>query len=403
MPERMTSPLTTTDSGLRTIETVERVCEGTDPVEVHFEPIVDLVRGKACGYEALARFPAHPQLDAGGWFEAAARLGWAGRLEALVVSRALAARSNVPDGCFLSMNLSPAAAASHEMADCLDSEPDLEGVVLEITGQTPITDPDSLRETLGALAARGAKLAVDDVGERYATLEHVVSIRPQFVKIDRTVVQGIDLDPVAVAAVEAVGAFASKVGGRVVAEGVERFEELDTLIRLGVPLAQGFLFGRPAMHMQAVDPVLGEHIRVRAAERFRGTGVHGLLERVPVAFGFEGEEAIRRLFADEHIDWVPVLDERSRPVAMAAKPNGASGPRLEDALTVEADESPAIVARRAMTRAEGSRLTPLVCCDSRGRYVAMLRVERLVETLADSALETAPLSGVVAAPQLARA
>ena len=368
---------------------VERVCTGADPVATLFEPVVDLGRGAVCGYEALARFPAQPELDIGAWFKVAGKLGRSGRLETIVVASALPARKSLPAGCFLSVNLSPAAIESSELVERLDSEGDLDGLVLEVTEQTPVADSESMRLALARLRDRGAYLAVDDVGEGYSTLRHVVSIRPHFVKVDRSIIAGIDADPAKVAAVEAVSAFASKMNAWVVAEGVERLEELDALIHLGVPLAQGFLFGRPSEEMQQVDAVLAEHMHVRIEARRRG-GVRPLLVSVPAAFEFEGQDALRKLFAvEEPPDWVPILDERSRPVGIATSGEGGDVV-VKDVMAVHSHEAPGAVARRAMTRECHERMTPLACCDGRGRYLALLSVERLVDELASAADRPAP-------------
>ncbi|HYZ46964.1 MAG TPA: hypothetical protein VE712_04795, partial [Actinomycetota bacterium] len=81
----------------------------------------------ACGYEALTRFPAQPELDIGAWFKVAGQLQRSGRLEAIVVASALSAREDVPAGCFLSINLSPAAIASQEVTERLEGEGEGEG------------------------------------------------------------------------------------------------------------------------------------------------------------------------------------------------------------------------------------------------------------------------------------
>jgi EAL domain-containing protein (putative c-di-GMP-specific phosphodiesterase class I) len=368
---------------------VERVCTGADPVATLFEPVVDLSRGAVCGYEALTRFPAQPELDIGAWFRVAGELERSARLETIVVASALSARGELPAGCFLSINLSPAAIVSKEVTERLEGEGDLDGVVLEVTEQTPVTDSESMRLALAKLRDRGASLAVDDVGEGYSTLRHVVSIRPQFVKIDRSIITGIDCDPAKVAAVEAVSAFASKMNAWVVAEGVERLEELDTLIHLGVPLAQGFLFGRPSEEMQQVDAVLAEHIHVQI-EAWRRGGVRPLLTAVAVAFEFEGQEALRKVFsAEEAPEWVPILDDRSRPVGVAPS-RDCGDVVVKDVMVVHSHESAGAVALRAMTREPGERLTPLACCDGRGRYLALLPVERVVEQLASTHDRPAP-------------
>lgn len=365
-------------------EELERVCEGLDPLETHYQPIVDLRHGVACGYEALSRFPRRPCTPPGAWFRAAAEHGFATRLESIAVRSAVASRRSVPPNCFLAVNVSPEALVSGDLAGDLDGMETLDAMVIEVTEQTPVRDHVGLLASLEALGEAGATLAVDDVGDRFGTLRHVVSVRPQFVKVDRSLVAGIHADESSVAAVEAVMAFAAKMNCWVIAEGVERVEELDTLIRLGVPLAQGYLFGRARPTMEPLDPHLGERIRAQAVTRDRGRGIRALLDRPPVVYESDARTALRQRFdAARRLEWIPVLDERNHPVAIARRPSARRGePPLAAVMTVHPDEAASSVARRAMTRERDERLVPLACCDTSGRYVALLRVERLVEELA---------------------
>ena len=86
-------------------------------------------------------------------------------------------------------------------------------------------------------------IAVDDTGAGYAGLHHLISVRPEIIKLDRTLVAGIDTDRPRRALVEMFGSFANRFDAWVLAEGVETAAELATLRRIGVPLAQGFLLG----------------------------------------------------------------------------------------------------------------------------------------------------------------
>ena len=127
---------------------------------------------------------------------------------------------------------------------------DLHGIVLEITEHTDIDLDRHLQSQLDALRLRGARLAVDDWGRGYANLDRLLRLRPEVVKLDMSLVHGLDSDYHR-ATIRSVVAWADEVGVRVCAEGVETPEQLSTLLALGVHTAQGYLFGRPA----APDPV----------------------------------------------------------------------------------------------------------------------------------------------------
>jgi EAL domain-containing protein (putative c-di-GMP-specific phosphodiesterase class I) len=88
---------------------------------------------------------------------------------------------------------------------------------------------------------------VDDAGAGYASFRHILNLRPDVIKVDISLVQGIDADPAQQALVESLLVFADRSDATLLAEGVERPEELDLLTRLGVPLVQGYLLGRPSL------------------------------------------------------------------------------------------------------------------------------------------------------------
>ncbi|HEU4673924.1 MAG TPA: EAL domain-containing protein, partial [Candidatus Limnocylindrales bacterium] len=88
--------------------------------------------------------------------------------------------------------------------------------------------------------------AVDDAGAGYASLRHIIELRPRYVKLDRGLVTGINADPIRQALVAGMLHFATSIGVEIIAEGVETEAERLTLQHLGVALGQGFLFGRPA-------------------------------------------------------------------------------------------------------------------------------------------------------------
>ena len=90
------------------------------------------------------------------------------------------------------------------------------------------------------------RIAVDDAGSGYSSLAHILKLAPDFIKLDRELVSGIDLDPVRRALAASLVTFAADTGAEIVAEGVETEDELEVLRRLGVRYAQGYHLGRPA-------------------------------------------------------------------------------------------------------------------------------------------------------------
>jgi EAL domain-containing protein (putative c-di-GMP-specific phosphodiesterase class I) len=120
-----------------------------------------------------------------------------------------------------------------------------ERVVLEITEHAVIDDYEQVLQAFTALRTRGIRLAIDDAGSGYASFRHIISLEPDFIKLDTTLTRDIDRDNRRQALVSAFVAFAGRTRSEIIAEGVETGAARDTLKVLGVNKAQGYLFGRP--------------------------------------------------------------------------------------------------------------------------------------------------------------
>jgi EAL domain-containing protein (putative c-di-GMP-specific phosphodiesterase class I) len=216
-----------------------------------YQPIVDLTTGKHVGYEALARFDDGTRPDL--CFLAADKVGMMVQLETAVLREQVAKAHWLPEGAFLSLNVSPALAmASTPLLDVL-SEAD-RPVVLEVTEHVEIDDYSKLMAALDRVRPF-ASLAVDDAGAGYAGLHHILELRPQYVKLDISLVRNIDADPARQAMVMGMTFFAESVGCALIAEGIETENERTALQLLKVTYGQGYLLARPApinqIHAQA--------------------------------------------------------------------------------------------------------------------------------------------------------
>ena len=198
---------------------------------------------------------------------AADRLGYGAQLEAVVVARCLALRDDLPPDCFLTVNVSPHLLTEPALADLLLGAGDLHPLVLELTEHVPIDNLPALRRRMDVLRARGVLLALDDVGSGWSGLRQVAELQPDMVKLDRSLVSDVDEDEVKQGLMELVGQFVARLGSRLLAEGVERPGELDAINRLGVPLAQGWLLGRPSLRWSELPADVATAIRLRNALR----------------------------------------------------------------------------------------------------------------------------------------
>jgi PAS domain S-box-containing protein len=216
-----------------------------------FQPIVDLSTGVAVGYEALTRFRDGTSPDLA--FAEARRLGMGLELERATLRRAVAAAVALPAAAFLSLNVSPAlVGADGGLASLLPD--DARPVVLEVTEHESIPDYEAFRQALAAVGD-DIGLAVDDAGAGVANFDHLVGLRPTFIKVDAALVRGVDRDLARQALIVALRHFAEATDARVIAEGIETDDELRCLVGLGVELGQGYLLGRPgpAGSWRAVD------------------------------------------------------------------------------------------------------------------------------------------------------
>jgi EAL domain-containing protein (putative c-di-GMP-specific phosphodiesterase class I) len=231
-----------------------------------FQPIVRLTDLVPIGYEGLARFPTPPGLIAlppDVILAAAGRSGLRDDLEVACWS-AIAAAGVPPEGRMLWVNLSPEALAHPGLLEVAGRLP--ARLVIELTEQDAVLNHGLLRERLRPWIARGALVAVDDAGAGFTSLEYVADIRPDFLKLCRGMVAGVDGDASREAVLRATAAFAREVGARVVAEGVERPEELAVCRDVEIEYGQGWLFGRPsAPWPQDPAPAAARPARVAAS------------------------------------------------------------------------------------------------------------------------------------------
>lgn len=211
-----------------------------DGLSAWVQPIVALTTGTVAGYEALARFGDHRR-PTGDVFARAWSLGHGPRVEAQALSAALALTGR-PPSAYLGVNVSPRAMDSDHVRSALDV--DLHGIMVEITEAHNV--PNAQLKDIGSwLRERGARLAIDDVGTGYAGLERLITLSPDLIKLDRSLVVQLPDDPVSRVMVESLVRFAARSGAAVCAEGIETQDLLRVVAELDISYGQGFLFGRP--------------------------------------------------------------------------------------------------------------------------------------------------------------
>jgi diguanylate cyclase (GGDEF)-like protein/PAS domain S-box-containing protein len=226
-----------------------------------YQPIVALSDGRTVGHEALLRAvdaeqrPVLPDV----LFPAAEAAGWMNLLDR--VGRTTALRDAGPwlGDDLLFINFVPTSIYRPEV--CLRTTEQaafeagiaLERLVFEVTEGHLVRDVDHLADVFAHYRARGCRVALDDLGAGYSSLNLLVRLQPDFVKLDKDIVQALP-DPVSSAVVAAIVSITHAYGGTVLAECIETVEQAEAALALGVDLGQGWLFGRPVRPSDRPEP-----------------------------------------------------------------------------------------------------------------------------------------------------
>jgi EAL domain-containing protein (putative c-di-GMP-specific phosphodiesterase class I)/DNA-binding response OmpR family regulator len=215
-----------------------------------FQPVVNLGTRQIVGYEALSRGPANTELENPEvLFELARDFDLVWELEALCIENVLPWLHDVCARGYLFFNLE-----SHFIQQLQHRGTDVfapffacnRQVVIEVTERSAIRDYRTFRHTLHDLKKMGFKIAIDDCGSGYATLEAVAELQPDYLKVGHSLFHGVDTDPIRRRLVELVARCADTIGARTIAEAIESEEQLRVCRDLGITEGQGFLLARPA-------------------------------------------------------------------------------------------------------------------------------------------------------------
>jgi EAL domain-containing protein (putative c-di-GMP-specific phosphodiesterase class I) len=219
-----------------------------------YQPIVDLASRQVHGYESLVRAPEGAQWDSPDQlFEMAGETDLLFEADCLCRKVALRdAAGKLSSGVKLFLNCLPSAIHDASFrADRLRRTLEVCGLtpndlVFEISEKESIRNFQIFRETRDYYRGLGIKFALDDTGAGYASLEAMMQVAPDYVKVAASLVKSINTDPARHVLMEALQSMARAIGASLIAEGIETPEELAAMQELGVPYGQGFILGRPA-------------------------------------------------------------------------------------------------------------------------------------------------------------
>ncbi|WP_163558293.1 bifunctional diguanylate cyclase/phosphodiesterase [Halomonas sp. NO4] len=307
-------------------QSLRAILEG-EQLRVYFQPIVDVGRQTIHGYEALIRGPeGSPLRSPVALFDLATRAGSLVELDLLCRRLAIQrfAALGLPGRLFL--NVMPATIVERDFREGLTlrflHEADLapSRVVIELTEHMPIHDYALMRQAVAHYREMGFQVALDDLGAGHSSLRHWSELRPDFVKLDRHFVAGIDQAPAKREFLRSILDVARSLDCQLIAEGIETEQEHRCLWELdrGLSLLQGYFFARPsAMPPLSVDhllpapaPLCSEPVRCACAITRPVEAVAPTLPVPALVERFRGEPRLR---------CVPVVERDGRPLGVVRR------------------------------------------------------------------------------------
>ena len=406
---------------------LEKILNNKD-IKAVFQPIVSLLDGNVVGYEALSRGPQGSALERpDDLFAAAEKFNKLWELEFLCRSKALARVKELPKDMMLFINVDPniinderfQKGATLEMVATQDF--DLSNIIFEITEKNSIADYKNFRKVLDHYTSQGYKIAIDDTGAGYSGLRLLAETRPQFIKIDMDLVRDIDKDTLKQALIKAFYEFSVVMNMKIIAEGIETIDELNTLIQIGIPYGQGYLLQRPAAEFLTIHSSVKENIilknKQKKQEAFHSplTMPIGEISRRDPGFpeGITGSQALEYFNENPHLMGITLL-QGEVPVGLLMKNKflvhlatqygvavymkRSVGSLMDNhALIVDYDMPLEQVSKLAVARYEDS-LYDYIVVTQYGKYYGITTVRQLLEKTTQLEINRAkhsnPLSGL---------
>lgn len=229
-------------------------------IKVIFQPIVNLHNGEIFGYEGLTRGPKQSEFQSPiRLFEFAELHGSLYALEKIAREQAFHLGHSLikqNEKIFININSQvihdPDFTPGHTISLLAQYGLSPDNVVFEITERSAIQDYSAFKEVLNHYRDQGFKIAIDDAGAGYSSLQAISEIMPDYIKIDRSLISDIHENEIKVSILEAFVTFAKKMNSKIIAEGIEKIEELQKVIELGIDYGQGFYLSKPSYPVKQI-------------------------------------------------------------------------------------------------------------------------------------------------------
>jgi diguanylate cyclase (GGDEF)-like protein len=388
-----------------------------------FQPIADFSSGSILGWEALARGPLGSAFHLPAMlFDFAEQSGKLFALERICREKAIATLGPIAPEQKLFFNVHPKALIdpefihdkTHELFQAAGLSPN--NIVFEITARQGLVDFALFHRTLDHYRCQGFLVAVVDAGDGYSGLSTVAQIRPEFIKIGKSLIQGIEKDPVKRALLETMVAFADKIGSKIIAEGTESKIQAACLSNICVHYGQGNYLAKPDMPKPPLS-VVASHLH-KPEEQLRDIvscliPVGNLVDAAQTRPRDMPVPEVHQCFIDGPLTSIVVVDN-DKPVGLIMEYHlnrelsGLFGLALLAKRSIDTimDRHPLIVdeaqpleqtAKAAMQR-EKIKAYDDIIVTRHGNVLGIVTVQRILNTLADVQVEMAkganPLTGI---------
>jgi diguanylate cyclase (GGDEF)-like protein len=388
----------------------------TPHVQMHFQPIVDFTQnGKIFGFEALCRLqdPAGNLLSGEDAFKLAHQSKRTSELDLVCQMLALEGKAHsIPPGIPVFINVLPQTIMRENWLEPMLETMNKYGierreVVIEIIESEEVA-PELLARHCDAIRAHGLRIALDDMGSGFNGLRTLAAVRADFIKIDRTIVHEAQGSRVRTVLLEAIISMAQRLGSTIVAEGLERVEDITYCQDLGLIYAQGYYFAMPQKTpVQEVTPLptRDESHRSPVPDEFR---IGEFVNRgVTIELNTSIEEA-RRIFVQNPDTAIAVVLDHQRPLGLLRR--GKLFSQRNTGLGAYCDPLPKLVNHRAPSSLlarglylERGESEPWVLVSEQGIYMGILQPLEIMAQLISRKSGTSnlhPLSQLTTGPTL---
>lgn len=388
-----------------------------------YQPIIETKSGNIFGFEALARVSDPTSFGTiADLFPFAEKVGQLYPIEKLCRRKAIQSYPTIWRGKeILFLNINPKVLADPDFSSGQTRKLLVEqglhpsDVVLEITEQSAIEDFVNFRAALDYYRKQGFQIALDDVGSGYSSLQSIAELQPDFLKIDRSLISGVNADPIKWALLETFATFSKRIGCRIIAEGVETLEEMQTVVQLGVDYIQGYFVAKPDFVRPVLNPNAVEMLNTKIRLRSRyDNAIVSLIEKLELFDHTTKVNVVESFFRNHPNHWLVgiIEDERLVGIVQRDKLFAHLGTLYGVALFVERnisqimDKNPLLVeyttpievVSKIATQRPSSQLYDGIVVVNKGKPVGIVTVVTLMKAMADYqiqiALGASPLTGL---------